>query len=130
MAKRVGDGIGLNPPIGTLVMLSTPAAMKASPAPIAMAPAAMWIEYIDEPQNRFTVAPATLIGRSAISPIRRATFSPCSASGKAQPTMRSSTSPAAMPLRFTSSRTTAAAISSGRTRESPPFRARANGERA
>jgi hypothetical protein len=111
-------------------MLSMPTETKASPAPMAMAPAAMWIAYIEEPQKRLTVAPAMPIGRSASSPISRATFSPCSASGKAQPTIKSSRSSAFTFVRSMSARTTSAAISSGRTRTSPPFRAGAKGERA
>ena len=39
-------------------MLSTPAQMKTSPAPIAIAPAAIWTDCIEEPQKRLTVAPA------------------------------------------------------------------------
>ena len=58
-SARSGLGIGLKPPIGTRVIDSTPAQTKTSPAPIAIAPAAMWIACIDEPQKRLTVVPAT-----------------------------------------------------------------------
>ena len=42
-------------------MISMPAQMKASPASSWIAPAAMWIDCIDEPQKRLTVVPATLM---------------------------------------------------------------------
>ena len=95
---RPGCGIGLKPIIGTRVMDSTPAQMNASPAFIWMAPAAMWMAYIDEPQKRLTVAPATESGSPARKTTMRATFSPCSPSGKAQPRIRSSMSAASMPV--------------------------------
>ena len=104
--------------------------MNASPAPIAIAPAAMWIACIELPQKRFTVMPPTESGRSANMPIRRPTFSPCSPSGKAQPTMMSSMSRGSTPVRSISPRITCAARSSGRTRASAPLLAKWNGERA
>ena len=110
-------------------MDSMPAQMKAWPAFIWIAPAAMWIDCIDEPQKRLTVVPATLIGRSARKPMMRATLKPCSPSGNAQPMMMSSMSFASTPVRFTSSRTTWPAISSGRTLASWPFFAKWKGER-
>ncbi len=111
-------------------MLSTPAQMNTSPAPIAIAPAAMCTDCIELPQKRFTVMPATEIGRSASRPMMRPTFMPCSPSGKAQPMMTSSISSGRTLVRAISSRITCAARSSGRTRASPPFLARVNGERA
>ncbi len=72
---------GLKPAMGTRDMDSTPPHRNASPAPMAMAPAAMWIACMDEPQNRLTVAPAVVCGSPARKPTRRAIFSPCSPSG-------------------------------------------------
>jgi len=111
-------------------MLSTPAQTNSPPAPIAMAPAAMWTAVIDEPQKRLTVVPAVPIGRPASSPTIRAMLKPCSASGKAQPTMMSSMSSGLALVRSTSPRTTWASRSSGRTRASAPLPAGVNGERA
>ena len=51
-------------------------------------------------------------------------FSPCSPSGMAQPTMRSSISPAGTPVFFSSPWTTAASMSSGLTRVSAPLEAK------
>ena len=90
----------------------------------------MWIACIEEPQKRLTVAPATEIGRCASNAISRATFMPCSPSGKAQPTITSSTSAGSMPLRAISASITWAARSSGRTLVSAPLCAKWNGERA
>ena len=45
---------------------------------------------MDEPQNRLTVTPPAPRGRPAMKLISRATFSPCSPSGNAQPTITSS----------------------------------------
>ncbi len=90
----------------------------------------MWIACIEEPQKRLTVVPATEIGRCARSPIRRATFMPCSPSGNAQPTITSSMSEGSIPLRAISAAITSAASSSGRTLISAPLCAKWNGERA
>jgi hypothetical protein len=103
------------------VMDSTPAQMKASPASIWIWPAAMCIAFMDEPQKRLTVIPATSSGRSARKPIRRATLSPCSPSGMAQPTIRSSIAAGSTLVRSSRPRTTWAAISSGRTLVSSPL---------
>ena len=90
----------------------------------------MWTDCIDEPQKRLTVAPATESGSEPVSiPTRRATLNPCSPSGKAQPTMRSSTSSGSSPANSTTPRTTWAARSSGRSFTSAPLRAKVNGER-
>ena len=122
--------MGLKPVMGTRLMLSMPAQMNTSPAPSWICPAALWTDCMEEPQKRFSVTPATLSGRPAIMPMRRATLKPCSASGKAQPTIRSSMSSTFTPVRATSSATTWAARSSGRTRARSPFLARVKGERA
>ncbi len=110
--------------MGTRVIDSMPAQMKASPALSWMAPAAMWIDCIEEPQNRLTVVPATLIGSFARKPTRRATLSPCSPSGMAQPTITSSMSAGSSLVRSTSLAITCAQSSSGRTRASAPFLAK------
>ena len=84
---------------------------------------------MEEPQKRFTVTPAVFSG----SPDKKATsfamFSPCSPSGKAQPSTRSSTVAGSTPVASTSARTTCAAISSGRTPASSPLPANWKGER-
>ena len=129
MATSRGLGMGLKPPSGTRVMDSMPPAMKASPAPSWMAPAAIWIACMEEPQKRLTVVPATLWGRPASSPVSRATFSPCSPSGMAQPTIRSSISPPGTPVFCSRPWITAASMSSGRTRVSAPLAAKWKGER-
>ena len=102
-------------------MDSMPPQRKASPAPSWMAPAAIWIACMEEPQKRLTVTPATLWGSPANSPTNRATLSPCSPSGMAQPTTRSSMSSAGTPVFFISPWMTAASMSSGRTRASAPL---------
>jgi hypothetical protein len=129
-AASVGFGIGLKPPIGTRVMLSTPAQTNASPASIWMAPAAMWIDCMDEPQKRLTVVPATDFGSPARKTTLRAMLKPCSPSGKAFPRMRSSMSAGSMPALPTRAFTTAATMSSGRTLVSAPLFAKWKGERA
>ena len=111
-------------------MDSTPAQTKASPAFIRTAPEAMCTDCIEDPQKRLTVAPATEIGSEPVSsPTMRATLNPCSPSGNAQPTMRSSTSSGSSPARSTTPRTTCAARSSGRSFTSAPLRAKVKGER-
>jgi hypothetical protein len=119
----------LKPIIGTRDMLSTPAQRKASPAPIMMAPAAWCTDCMEEPQKRFTVTPATLSGRPDRKATSLATFSPCSPSGKAQPTTMSSIVAGSRPVSASSARTTCAAISSGRSLVRPPLWAKWKGER-
>ena len=91
-SNKSGWGIGLKPSIGTRLILSTPQLMNAFPAPIEIAPAAMWTDCIDEPHHLLTVIPAVL---TFIPDIKVTTFpilKPCSPSGKAQPAMISSIS--------------------------------------
>ncbi len=64
--------MGLKPPIGTRDMDSTPAQTYASPAPIAIEPAAVCTACIDEPQKRLMVDPATVRGSPASTPTSRA----------------------------------------------------------
>src|SRR5690349_7605546 len=54
-----------------------------------------------EEQKRLTVAPDTVIGRSAISAIWRAMLAPVAPSGLAQPMSTSSMAPGSMPARCT-----------------------------
>ena len=76
-------------------------------------------------QKRFTVTADAVTGTPARRLAMRATFSPCSASGIAQPRMTSSMSDGSMPgARCSASAMTAAAISSGLTVLSAPFGAR------
>ena len=75
----------MKPIIGTRDIDSVPPATYASPMPMAIEPAAVWMACMAEPQKRFTVAPPTLRGRPASTPTMRPTFMPCSPSGKAQP---------------------------------------------
>ena len=72
----------MKPPIGIRLIDSTPEQTNSRPASIWIAPAAMWIACIDEPQKRLSVTPATPCGSPASVPASRATFKPCSASGK------------------------------------------------
>ena len=65
-------------PIGTRLMLSTPAAMTTSIAPDITACAAKWIACCDEPHCRSTDVPGTLSGSVEDSTALRATFSDCS----------------------------------------------------
>ncbi len=65
-------------------------------------------------QKRLSVCPATVTGRPAARAAMRPMFMPCSASGRAQPSVTSSTSCGGMPARATAACTTAAAMSSGR----------------
>ena len=122
--------MGLKPPIGTRDIDSTPAQTYASPAPIAIEPAAVCTACIDEPQKRLMVDPATVRGSPASTPTSRPAFMPCSPSGKAQPSVTSSMASGSTPVRSTSASTTRPASSSGRTPASAPFFAKWNGDRA
>ncbi len=86
-----------------------------------IAPAAWCTDCMELPQKRLTVAPATLSGRPAMKAMSLATFSPCSPSGKAQPTTTSSIVAGSRPVSATSAFTTCAAISSGRSFTSSPL---------
>src|SRR5918994_3346648 len=87
-----------------------------------MRSAADAIDCRPDGQKRLTVTADASTGRPARRLAMRATFSPCSASGMAQPRITSSISDAATPgARFSASRITAAASSSGRVDRSEPF---------
>ena len=81
---------GVLPIIGTMLMLSTPAAIITSASPTRMRSAAICTALRPEAQKRFTVMPPTLCGKPASTAATRATFRPCCASGMAQPQMMSS----------------------------------------
>ena len=86
--------------------------MRSAPKAIAWRP--------DE-QNRLTVTADAETGTPARKLAIRATFSPCSPSGIAHPTITSSTSPASKPgARFNASAMTTAAMSSGRVNRNVP----------
>ena len=90
LANTAGLKEGLLPDIGTMLMLSTPAAIITSASPTRMRSAAICTADKPEAQKRLTVMPPTLLGRPASSAPMRAMFMPCSPSGMAQPTMASS----------------------------------------
>src|SRR5574343_1076559 len=75
---------GLEPPMGTMDMDSTPPAIMTSASPTRMRSAAIDTAVIPAAQKRFTVAPATVLGRPDSSAATLATFMPCSPSGIAQ----------------------------------------------
>ena len=73
-------------------------------------------------QKRLTVTADAVTGMPARRLAMRATFSPCSASGIAQPRITSSTSAGSSPgARASASAMTVAAISSGRVYRSVPL---------
>src|SRR6266536_1497381 len=78
------------PSIGIMLMLSVPAAIMISAAPVRMRSAAIDTAFRPDEQKRFTVMPATVFGSPARRSPMRATFMPCSYSGIAQPTITSS----------------------------------------
>jgi hypothetical protein len=124
MGKRVEP----DPVIGTRVIDSIPAAINTSPWFMAIAPAAMFMVCMEEPQNLLTVVPAMVSGSPAMNPINLATLSPCSPSGKAQPQIRSSRSSWLNCTLPSSPFITWAAISSGLVLASAPLRAGVNGD--
>ena len=75
------------------------------------------------------VTPGTVSGSLVRKVIILARLYPCSASGKAQPTNKSSTNAGSIPVSSNNLSTTAAAISSGLVFASAPFFAGVNGER-
>ena len=86
----VGERLGELPIMGTMLMLSVPAAIITSASPTRMRSAAICRADRPEAQKRLTVMPPTLCGRPARMAPMRATFRPCCASGIAQPQMMSS----------------------------------------
>src|SRR4051812_21805084 len=90
--------------------------------PLITRSAAYAIACSREAQNRLTVTADALTGTPARRLAMRATFSPCPASGIAQPMMTSSTSAGSTPrARRSASAITVAASSPGRVPRSVPF---------
>src|SRR6185437_11709405 len=119
----------LAPPIGMSDIVSRPPASPASIDPAAIRSATMAAACNPDEQKRLTVIAGTLSGSPARKPTWRATFSPCSASGWAQPRTTSSTSAGAMAARFIASRATSAQRSSERVFLKTPRGARPMGVR-
>ena len=90
LAKIVGERLGELPIMGTMLMLSVPAAIITSASPTRMRSAAMAMADKPDAQKRLTVMPPTLLGKPAKMAPMRATFRPCWASGMAQPQITSS----------------------------------------
>jgi hypothetical protein len=110
-----GDRLGELPIMGTMLMLSTPAAIITSASPTRMRSAAICTADRPEAQKRLTVMPPTVFGRPARMAPMRATFRPCCASGIAQPQITSSMAFGSRPGAWASAeRRTAASRSSGR----------------
>ena len=110
-------------------MLSTPPHIKALPEPIAILPAAIWIDSIEDPHHLFTVIPDVLIS----IPLKKVTsfpiLKPCSPSGKAHPTITSSISIGLIFVLETKFLITSASMISGLTSIRSPFLAMVKGER-
>ncbi len=121
LAISSGDADRWKPVIGTMVIDSTPPASTTSLDPTAIEPAAIAIACRPLEQNRLMVWAGTSMPRSADSAISRATLSPCSPSGIAQPSTTSSILPRAWGTRAKSPRITSAASSSGRLVERLPL---------
>src|SRR4051794_5445705 len=103
-------------------MDSAPPATIAVAKPSMIRSAAVAIDCRPDEQKRLTVTADTVTGRPARRLAMRATFSPCSASGIAQPRITSSIAAASTAgTRASASRMTVAASSSGRTKRSAPF---------
>src|SRR5439155_625872 len=100
---------------GARVMLSTPPATNTSPSPVLMARAAAVIAARPDEQRRLKVRPATETGKPARRDAIRATFRLSSPAWFAQPRYTSSTRAGSTPARRTTSPTTSAPRSSGRT---------------
>ena len=111
----VGEKLGALPIIGTMLMLSVPAAIMTSASPTRMRSAAICTALRPEAQKRFTVMPPTEAGSPARTAPMRATFRPCWASGMAQPQITSSMAAGSSPGAWASAeRSTWASNSSGR----------------
>ena len=86
----VGESEGVLPSMGTMLMLSTPAAMMTSASPTRMRSAAICMADRPDAQKRLTVTPPTDLGKPASTVATRAMFKPCGPSGTAQPQIKSS----------------------------------------
>src|SRR6185437_9958708 len=131
-ARRIasGESEGLFPLIGTIVIDSTPPAITTSAEPVAMAPAARAMACRPLEQKRLMVIALVASGSPPRKPATRATLSPCSPSGMAQPMTRSSTSSGfTCGTRARRPAITWPASSSGRVSASVPLCARPTAER-
>ena len=129
-SKIAGLNEGLLPPIGTILMLSVPAAIITSASPKRIRSAASATACTPDEQKRLTVSPDTVLGKPASNNPIRATFMPCSASGMAQPTITSSIVVKSRPGHWaTAAFNTCASRSSGRTFLNMPRGALPTGER-
>jgi hypothetical protein len=109
-------------PIGTRVMLSTPAAMTMSIEPAITACAAKCSACCDDPHCRSTEVPGTLSGNLEASTAPRAMLVACSPAWPTQPMITSSIRAGSTPVRATSSSSTWAARSAGcQPATRPPF---------
>ena len=113
---------GVLPIIGTMLIDSQPAAIITSASPTRMRSAAIATADSPDAQKRFTVTPPTVLGRPASSAATRATFSPCWASGIAQPAIKSSMVAGSRPgTCATALRIACTRRSSGRTLRNAPL---------
>ena len=107
--------------MGTMLMLSVPAAIITSASPTRMRSAAIWMALRPDAQKRLTVMPPTLLGSPASTAPMRATFRPCWPSGMAQPQITSSIDAGSRPGTWASAARRAwASRSSGRVLRKKP----------
>ena len=97
-------GSATDVPIGTRLMLSTPAATTRSWVPDSTPCAAKWTACWDEPHCRSMVTPGTFSGSPADSHAVRAMSMDCGPIWETQPMMTSSTAAGSTPVRVISSR--------------------------
>src|ERR1700722_12287227 len=109
-------------PIGTTLMLSTPAATTRSWVPDSTPWAAKWTACWEDPHCRSMVTPGTPSGSPADSQAFLAMSMDCGPTCETQPMMTSSTADGSAPVRVISSDRTWAARSPGCTPDTPPFR--------
>ena len=110
-------------PIGTRLMLSTPAAITASCVPLITACAANWIACWLDPHCRSIVTAGVLSPRCLVaSTALRPTCIACSPPWLTQPMMTSSIALPSIPVRSTSASSVRAARSTGWTPASLPPR--------
>ena len=110
-------------PIGTRVMLSTPAAMTTSCVPLITACAAKCSACCELPHCRSMLTAGTLSGSDEAITMLRPMWKLCSPTWLTQPAITSSTAAGSMPLRSTSASSTAAPRSAGcHSRKAPPRR--------
>src|SRR5436305_7297143 len=101
--------------MGIMLMVSVPPATMQSAQPAMMRSAAKAMACSPDEQKRLIVTAEVSFGSPASHPAWRATFIPCSASGVAQPSTRSSTRDGSRPdARSSAALIAVAAMSSGR----------------